>query len=238
MIGIGLREDDSERSKHVRELLVRVSFSLDQEIAFCHIENSAAEEDCRRIARRLQICLISLHVPDALEFGQFLARENPELLVLYYGAQAQTLNSFLPARPAACFFEQEGDDAFCAKILTLIGEFLRQNGILCYTVKRETRYLPLRQILYLESRYKYVTIHRADGSADVVYGQLDAFLKQADQPALVRIHKSYCVNGMQVCAVLHAEHTVVLTSGDELPISKAFYASASERLRVLHAARG
>lgn len=89
----------------------------------------------------------------------------------------------------------------------------------------EKRAFPAADILYLESDAHYVQIHTVD---DVIRfkAQLNKVEQEINHPNFVRVHVGYLVN----CAHMSRlrANTVMLDSGDELPISRSRMAETQQ----------
>ena len=81
--------------------------------------------------------------------------------------------------------------------------------------------VPLRDILYVESRARVVVLHlapRRDSSGELAfYGRLDDFAREYEDPRFLRCHKSFIVNLDCVRAIENGEF--VLESSETIRIS-------------------
>lgn len=89
-------------------------------------------------------------------------------------------------------------------------------GNLCFAINRTEYMVPLREIRYIESRNKQLTVHTLHGS-NTFYGKLNTLQVSSD---FVQIHKSYLVNRHFV-RLLRFD-SLELDCGTELPISRAY----------------
>jgi len=55
-----------------------------------------------------------------------------------------------------------------------------------------------RDILYIESRDKFILFHKADGDILQCYGKLDAFERELPPELFIRCHKSFIVNASHI----------------------------------------
>jgi DNA-binding LytR/AlgR family response regulator len=86
--------------------------------------------------------------------------------------------------------------------------------------------LPLRRILFVESRKNNLVIHTQDGDI-VAKGKLDDFEHSLPEEGFIRIHKSYLVNIAFIGQ--HVKNEVKLVNGQCLPISR----SHAEEVRAI-----
>ena len=92
--------------------------------------------------------------------------------------------------------------------------------------------LPKRNILYFQSDLRYVDICTIQGDNLRILAKLSE-IELLVGSVFVRIHKSYLVNLKHVLWIDKKKHLVLLTNGEQLPVSDAQYEQVCERLRVL-----
>ncbi|MCL1786786.1 MAG: LytTR family DNA-binding domain-containing protein [Defluviitaleaceae bacterium] len=110
-------------------------------------------------------------------------------------------------------------------------------GYFTYKARHNTHKVPIKDIVYLQSDRRRLTIHLADGRKETFYGTLKAvFEAQLQGFDFLFIHASYVANYDYITAVKYSE--VVLTpDGLSLPISQhkrkevreTFYAITEKR---------
>lgn len=91
--------------------------------------------------------------------------------------------------------------------------------------------LSKRNILYFQSDLRYVNICLVHGENPRILAKLSAIEELAGE-LFVRIHKSYLVNAKHVLWMDKKNHLVLLTNGEQLPISDAQYEKVCEKLRT------
>jgi len=82
-----------------------------------------------------------------------------------------------------------------------------------------TKYnLPIRDIIYFESRNREVIIHTVNGT-EVFYGRLKDIYEYLNKLKFIQIHKSYLVNYNYIVKLEY--HQVTMSNNVVLPISQA-----------------
>ena len=97
-----------------------------------------------------------------------------------------------------------------------VGNLEKAEKRLCVTFERQTVFVPLRQILYIEAQKQYVEIY----CADTDYRMKDSLSnveKQLDE-YFFKCHRSFLVNLRHVSQI--KSNCVVLKNGTEVPISR------------------
>jgi len=110
------------------------------------------------------------------------------------------------------------------KVEQVVKTYLKLSGMwvdnFVYKVRQETRRVKVKDIVYLESTNRKITLHLADGRKEAFYGMLkEVYREQLQKFDFLHIHASYAVNYNYVA--LMARCHVDLTLGKKtLPISK------------------
>ena len=86
-----------------------------------------------------------------------------------------------------------------------------------YTVNKTTNVLPVRDILYLESRGRVVELVTLGGRIPF-YGRLDIAQSDPSLSGFLRCHQSYLVNPDYIMEIRGTE--ILLTSGEAVPIRR------------------
>lgn len=192
--------------------------------------------DCLgKYAGGYHIAFISLDHPQGSQIGQRLYDVNPDCLICYYRKSRCRLEPLLHSRPYDFFTWAEGEAAFYARLDDMIGRVIASSNVFCYETKKLLYCYPVRNIQYFQSDLKYIHITTVLGNNATIYARMSD-IKQAlsEQNLLmyfVQIHKSYLVNRSVVREIDKQKHTVLLVSGEELPISDKYYKETIRELR-------
>jgi two-component system, LytTR family, response regulator len=94
--------------------------------------------------------------------------------------------------------------------------------------------IPLAQVQYVEAADDYVKIHTADGNF-LKKKTMQYFEDSLPQQEFIRIHRSYIVNAQLITRITPYEkdgHLALLTTGAQLPVSKAGYSKLKQVLGI------
>ena len=94
--------------------------------------------------------------------------------------------------------------------------------------------IPLPQVQYVEAADDYVKIHTAEGNF-LKKKTMQYFEDSLPQQEFIRIHRSYIVNAQLITRITPYEkdsHLALLTTGAQLPVSKAGYIKLKEVLGI------
>jgi len=94
--------------------------------------------------------------------------------------------------------------------------------------------IPLHQVQYVEAADDYVKIHTAEGNF-LKKKTMQYFEDSLPQQEFIRIHRSYIVNAQLITRITPYEkdsHLALLTTGSQLPVSKAGYIKLKQVLGI------
>jgi two-component system, LytTR family, response regulator len=94
--------------------------------------------------------------------------------------------------------------------------------------------IPLPQVQYVEAADDYVKIHTAEGNF-LKKKTMQYFEDSLPQQEFIRIHRSYIVNAQLITRITAYEkdsHLALLTTGAQLPVSKAGYTKLKQVLGI------
>ncbi|MFS2108957.1 LytR/AlgR family response regulator transcription factor [Sphingomonas sp. Sphisp140] len=83
--------------------------------------------------------------------------------------------------------------------------------------------IPIDDLLYAQAEDDYCRVHLADGRSLLVTANLGALVRMT-APHMVRVHRSYAVNGARV-AVLHRGGPLALANGVSIPVGRTYRAA-------------
>lgn len=247
MFCIGLYEVDKLRRGKMRERIIRYDIQKDLGISIIYITDSASHTDVGKHAKQMQIALLSMDSPGYMMLGKQIYRENPECRICFYKSESCDLEAVLETRPIGFYRWEEhaespqvlqdqvnDDRVFLKKLDLIVKDVLSSGGIFQYETRKNMFLIPLQDILYFQSDLKYVDIHLLDHPDQRIYGRLsdiEQVLKSNNlSNRFIRIHKSYIVNLQHIALLDKMAHTVVITNGEQLPISNAQYAMVQQGL--------
>ena len=141
------------------------------------------------------------------------------------------IKPLLRYRPGAVL---TGEDAFeeldaaltraCAEQLRLRRYFAVKNRDMLFRVD-------FHDILYFESRQRVVTLHAVKQKIDF-YAKLNDVERRLPPGMFVRCHQSYLVNIAAVRTFDRVCRRLGLTNGDEIEVSRSYYAEVGERIEA------
>lgn len=189
------------------------------------------DEGLKRIekyAANLHIALVSVHAKDSREFCRRLYRKNPNCRICYYDAGNR---SSAEISNPLWFLDEETERqeklAAADRIDSLFNGFKYFGNLLIFDTRQLLYIVPVEEVVYFQSDLKYVNIICRDGSTIRVYKKLDQ-VEPSLSSLFLRIHKSYIVNKSFVEKIDKASRMVILSSGEELPVSNSQYSRVLE----------
>ncbi|MBQ8621403.1 MAG: LytTR family transcriptional regulator [Oscillospiraceae bacterium] len=230
MICLGVFETDPERKNTIKEWLVRYSIRQNCELELLWFMEEDPISKMEKYAPKLQIALISLDNENGALIGGALYGKNQDCRILYYRGGPCELEPLLASRPISFYLWETGREAFLEKLDRVYQEVLLARTTFRYETKNKMYLLPKGNILYFQSDLRYVNICLLQGENPRILAKLSE-IEQLAGEGFLRIHKSYLVNPAHILWMDKKNHSVLLTNGEQLPVSDAQYERACEKLR-------
>lgn len=220
-------EPDGNCRPQIHDALTDFAIRQDTEVTVHWIKPEAENASVEAVLEEADLALLAADAAESTALGTLLSEKNPACEIVFFGdARRQPdavsyLSRLFPTRPIA-YLERPDRDAFrkaaedCAQRRALSRCFLWQN--------RQTQYrIPFSHILYLRSDRNYFYVHLRGGTEHRLLGKLDAAERLLPKNSFLRIHQSYLVNRAEIRQIDKTKRSVLLSSGEELYISKARY---------------
>lgn len=231
MICLAVFEPDPGRKSVIKEWLVRYTVQQNCEMELLWFVDNDPVPKMEKYADRIQIALVDLDPGKGPELGRALYEKNPDCRILYYRSAPCELEPLLSSRPISFYLWEQGREVFLEKLDGVCREVWSARSTFRYETKSKLYLLPKRNILYFQSDLRYVNICLAVGDGPRLLAKLSEIEALARAP-FVRIHKSYVVNSGHVLWMDKKNHAVLLSNGEQLPVSDAQYEKACEQFRT------
>lgn len=224
--------DTNEESRtRIRQWIIRYLMQASREMDMLWFTEAVSVEKIAKYGNRIHFALICLDDEAGAEVGQNLYRENPSCRICYYRTEPCDLIPLLSSRPISFYLWKQGEKAFTQTLDAITNELAKAKDLFQHETRRDLYLIPLRNILYVQSDLKYVVIHTVSGTEERLFAKLSQVENKLNS-RFVRVHKSFIVNSDHVAFVDKKEHTVVLASGEHIPISEAQYEQAMLKFRT------
>lgn len=230
MICVAVFEPDAARRAMLKEWLVRYTLRRNCELELLWFVDHEPVSKLQRHGEKLQIALVGLDVENGFETGQALYEINQDCRILYYRSNPCDLEPLLVSRPIGFYLWAQGREAFLEKLDSVYSDVQLAQATFRYETRNKMYLLPKRNILYFQSDLRYVNICLLHGEHPRILAKLSE-IEQLAGDGFVRIHKSYLVNPGHILWMDKKNHVVLLTNGEQLPVSDAQYENACQQLR-------
>ena len=230
MICLAVFEPDQTRKATVKEWLVRYAVRKNCEMELLWFVEQDPVPKIERHAEAIQIALVDLDFEKGAAAGTALYEKNPDCRILYYRSSPCDLEPLLCSRPISFCLWEAGREAFLEKLDRVYTEVTLAQATFRYETKCRMYLLPKRNILYFQSDLRYVNICLSGGESPRILAKLSQIESLAG-PFFLRIHKSYLVNSGHILWMDKKNRTVLLSNGEQLPVSEAQYEKVCAALR-------
>lgn len=231
-VTLAVCERDRERLERLRALVTDLTIQENLEVQVYWLFGDNQRDKLHQYAPCLNLALISLDLPDALDMGRALYADNPDCYILYYKQEGCDLAPTLCTRPVAFHAGAVDCPALRSKLTDICRELWSRRSFFRYESKSALCLLPYGSIQYAESDYKYVLLHLTRGAPLRLFAKLDDIQKKLDSPRFLRVHKSYLINLQHIQGVDKTNRCILLCGGGSIPISKSYYERTLAALRA------
>ena len=232
---VAVYEPSEERKKALHQALVAYAVAVGTEIVIRWIKPSAQDEELRAAGTDAQAAFVSTEDADrAVEIGRSFCRANPDCALVYCGCAApdgvpelkEHFIRLFPARPVR-YLDLPGEKEY----YRAVEDIARENGAkerFVWETKGMQYRIPFGVILYFRSERNRVILRLKNGTEYDFMGKLSGVERSVPAGLFVRVHQSYLVNRAEILAVDKGRKCVLLSTGEEIFISKAHYREALE----------
>ncbi|WP_157764244.1 LytR/AlgR family response regulator transcription factor [Paenibacillus riograndensis] len=226
MIHIAICDDDPRSAGLMESLILdnreRFSEKIDMSVYF------SAERFVEALEQGSIFDIIFMDIEmggmDGIMAGHVLRADdaNDPSQLFYISSYEQYHLQLFDVRPSGFIKKPVGQKSLLDKLIPAVQKAIRirQQGkqhFLPVQLKGKERLVPLRDIHYLESRIRRISLMTRDGEIQY-YGTLGEEARKLPSGYFIRIHQSYIVNFYSVKEI--SARRIVLITGDELPVSE------------------
>ncbi len=212
--------DDNEEITDYISSFIRKNFGDEASVSKVHT--------CKEVYGKI---MINRDVPDVLfmdvnlgdgngiETVKEIQKEYPMLKVIYLTGYIGYATNIFETNPSYFLTKPIEDEKLMAALRKVIGrvDADKKDSVILKSNGTETA-VPKKDIIYIESGGRKLTIHAEGGRDFVIYEKMDDMQNSLDSRFL-RCHKSFLVNMKYIAE--RTNKTINLVTGEALPISKA-----------------
>ncbi len=155
--------------------------------------------------------------------GNALRSINSSFVILYIAEDLKNVLSAFRSMPMAYVLRSDEKKSLALAILRASQWVMRTKKIFQYESRTQLLQITYNEILYFESEYRVVHIHKLNGSRETINYKLDDLQKDVPADTFCRCHKSYLVNRNYIKKINKSDKTIELQTGVTIYISKAMY---------------
>ena len=226
MIHIAVCDDDPLAAGLLENLIMDMQQHLEETIEISlHYSGESFTEALQRGCRFDLIFMdIEMHGMDGITAGQVMRDDDGNDLVqlIYVSSHEQYHLQLFDVRPSGFIKKPVDKEQFINKLMPALHKAVRTRrqgklNVLPVQQKGKELLIPFRDIIYLESSIRRITLVAKDGDLQY-YGVLKDEAGKLPPGYFIRIHQSYIVNFYYIKEI--SAKRVVLLNGKELPVSE------------------
>jgi DNA-binding LytR/AlgR family response regulator len=226
MIHIAVCDDDLHTAALIEQLILDMRHAISEELEvalFYSGESFARELQC---GSRYDLVFMDIEMKemDGIAAGQILREDdrNDGTQLIYISSHEQYHLQLFDVRPSGFIKKPVEPDAFLHKLIPALHKAIRlrlqgQTHFLPVQQKGKERLVPYRDIVYLESSIRRITLVTKESEVQY-YGILKEEERKLPPGMFIRIHQSYMVNFYYISEI--SGKRIRLITGGELPVSE------------------
>ena len=181
--------------------------------------------------RKVHVALINADYDDiSLDAARTVFNEDEDVLIVFYGRNRENLKPYFKTRPIA-YLDLDNNPSEILQIINDIrGLLYDRKRVFTWTNKSLRVFIPYGKILYMQSYKGYVSILTTGDKEHRILAKLDSVQETLGDDTFLRIHKSTLVNRNHIVSVDRSHKSCLMSNGDTVYISKAYYKAAAESL--------
>ncbi len=155
--------------------------------------------------------------------GNMLRSMNSSSVIIYIADDLENVLSAFRSMPMAYVLRSDEKKPLALALLRASQWAVRNKKVFQYESRTQLLQINYNEILYFESEYRVVHIHKPNGSRETINYKLDDLQKDVPAEIFCRCHKSYLVNRNYIKKIDKSDKTIELQTGVTIYISKAMY---------------
>lgn len=162
---------------------------------------------------------IEMETINGIETAKIIKQISPETMIIYITAFENYMLETFDTEPFRFITKPVDEEKFVEIFNAACEKRTSQNAFFDFSFKKEHKKVPIREIMYFESKRRMIYIVTSKGKGKF-YGKLDdieQYLKK-NRVRFLRIHQSYLVNYNYICKL--GFDKIVLSGGVQLQVSK------------------
>ncbi len=224
MIKIAIADDDlticAEIDKYLKTFFVSSKYELDDYADGAELINAMNEGTCYDII----FLDIEMRRYDGIKTAELIRRTDPmeNIYIIYVSSHEDNLIPLFRFHPFGFLSKPLSYTEFKSIMKKLLSDMNSINLRLPVHIKRDTIYLPLKEITYMESQGRKLIIHLFNSQNTVeAYCKINEILNELNllSDNFCQLHRSYIVNQQYIDRL---STNYVIVQGTELPISSKY----------------
>lgn len=220
MIEIFVCDDEKNITDFLRSFIVKNFGEEYKVVALNNCQDLIEAIEVNERTPEILIMDINLKDGNGIETVKRLQNRYPRLKVIYLTGVIDYATDIFETRPAYFLVKPVNENSLCAAINKVTREIeLDRADSIVVTSNGVEFVLYCREIMYIESHGRKITLYMCDGTINEVYGKIGDIKKQLSK-SFVRSHQSFLVNMKYVAE--RVKNKLYLLNGKVLPISRRY----------------
>lgn len=230
---IAIYDNDSSNVNNISEAIKSILIEHKvRKISIMQILDSDHLNLCPCKVSDCHLLLISLAMPNALEFACKISKISPLCKIIIYGENNFETKEIISCRPSALLKNSSDTDSLKEWLEQEFENSSHAKGFIFLETKKAQIILSVNEIIYFSSEGHYINVINAKSNLNERFKyKLDALQSMLSESIFVRIHKSYLASLIHITKLDKKQHLFLMDNGDKLPISDYYYKDVIKKLR-------
>ena len=221
-MNIAICDDNIVQVRKIESLLEKYFFEakVPYEL-FSYTDSSLLVEDSKKYSFDIAFLDVEMNPVNGIQTGEYLRSTFPNIILIYvsgyidYSVQGYKVQAFryILKKDLDALFKEDMDAALL--------QYRKINDYFTYKRDGEIIIVPYRDIVYLMSSERKVTVYTDNGETDTFYAKLDDLEKQFEYHNFLRVQQSYLVNLKY--ALKLSNYNIYLRNNIVIPVTKRNY---------------
>lgn len=212
---IAICEDEAVIAEQIKEITSSYFENLDMEFSVSVFENG---KSFNKSGESFDLLFLDYKLSDinGIELAHNIRKSDKNIVIIFVTAYSEHVFESFEVGAFRYILKPIEEDEIKKALYSFL--LLYENDLtLCVPTKVKKIYVPLNEVIYIESDAKYSVVRTVDAAYDSIKSLLD-FQKVINSQFFIRTHKRYLLNLKYISEI--DKNIITLTNGEKVVISR------------------
>lgn len=227
LINLAICDDTEEDIELLSEALYTYDASFN---IVSYTDGQSLIDDLKEFRHSIDILFLDIYMPDidGIKIAEMICRERKNIKIVFITSSREHYSQAYEVFAFNYIVKPINRERLYHILDHALEDLRRENNKrIRFSYKSKVYSIDYRDILYIESRDKFILFHKIDGTVLQCYGKLDEFEKELPPESFIRSHKSFIVNTSHISEMgrnyFRVGQVVISISKKNLKLAKERY---------------